>query len=167
MAVGSRVRGGKKLKAFLRNARRAKTASVNEIAVGFFASSKYPNGIPVAAVAAWNEFGTRDGRVPERPFFRNAIKGAAKDIMPVLVENIDPKTMHLDLTTANKVGLAMVGRVQRSITVLRNPPNAPVTIQGGWIKTKTGKALFIKAKGSSNPLIDTGHMRKSVTHRVR
>ena len=150
--MASRVSGGKKLARFLRQAKSAK--SVRAVEVGFFSTAKYPDGTSVAAVAAWNEFGTeRNGRqhVPERPFFRNAISGAGKVLLPVLVENINPKTMALDRKSAGKVGLAMQSRIQRSITTLRRPENAPATIE---------------AKGSSNPLIRDGVMRKSVDFRV-
>ena len=71
----SRTKGGKKLDEFLR---RAKTADgVDTVEIGFFSDAKYPDGTPVTNVAAWNEFGTenKDGseRIPERPFFRQAI----------------------------------------------------------------------------------------------
>ncbi len=44
-------------------------------------------------------------------------------------------------------------------------PNAPVTINGGWIRNrKSGKPVYIKGKGSSKPLMDTGNLQSSVTH---
>ena len=142
------IKGGKKLNAFIRKAKNAK--SVKEIQVGFFATSRYPDGTPVAAVAAWNEFGTK--RIPERPFFRNAIEGAEDELKPVMVKSIDPRTMAMDRTTAGKLGEVMQGRIQRSITTLREPALAEST------KRK---------KGSSNPLIDTGTLRKSTTYRIK
>ena len=54
--------------------------------------------------------------------------------------------------TAMKVmGMKVQADVQQAITVLSSPANAPSTIA---------------KKGSSNPLIDTGHMRQSVSHRL-
>lgn len=145
----SRVQGGRKLKTFLRKARSAQTRS-KSVNVGFFSTAKYPDGTPVAAVAAWNEFGTDRG-VPERPFLRNSIDGAEDAIMPVLKEGIDPKDMALDQTTAGKVGEVMKARIQREITTLREPPNAPLTVA---------------RKGSTNPLIDTGVLRQSTSYEV-
>ena len=89
--------------------------------------------------------------MPERPFFRNAIRAAPQLLLEVLKEHIDPMTMAFDQKVAGRMGVAMVGQVQRSITVLRQPPNATATLL---------------RKRSSNPLIDTGFMRQSVTHRV-
>ena len=81
------IKGGKKLNAFIRKAKNAK--SVKEIQVGFFSSAKYPDGTPVAAVAAWNEFGTK--RIKERPFFRNAIsEGAEDELKPVTGQEHQP-----------------------------------------------------------------------------
>ena len=137
--MASRVTGGARLNRFLRQAKSAK--SVKSVEVGYFSTAKYPDGTPVAFVAVVNEFGTKNGRIPERPSFRNAIRGAGKDLTPILVANINPKTMALDVKTAGKIGLAMQGRIQRSITTLRTPANAPSTIA---------------AKKSSNPLLDTG-----------
>jgi hypothetical protein len=54
--------------------------------------------------------------------------------------------------TLNKLGILAQGDIQQEITDLRDPPNAPATI---------------KAKGSSNPLIDTGEMRSKVTWQVK
>lgn len=118
------------------------------------ATARYPDGTPVAAVAAWNEFGTeRQGQphVPERPFFRNAIRAGAPKVVDVVKENLDPKTLVFDRRVAGKVGQVLVGEIRREITNLRVPENAPATVT---------------RKGSSNPLIDTGQMRSSATYRV-
>lgn len=150
--MASRVRGGQRLKRFINQAKAAKT--VKGVEIGFFETAKYPDGTPVASVAAWNEFGTeRNGKehVPERPFFRKAIKAAETELKPILRANLDPKTMAVERPLAGKLGSAFQKLIQQSITILRDPPNAPSTKQ---------------RKGSSNPLINTGTMRRSVTWRI-
>ena len=111
--------------------------------------------------AIWNEFGTRGGKsgggwggpVPERPFFRNTMRGnrakyldgmrkAGRDI---LTKSVPP------VAILRRLGIMAQGDVQASITALMSPPNSPVTI---------------KRKGSSKPLIDTGEMRQAVTYKV-
>ena len=149
MAKRSGLGRGKRLERFIRDVRRAPAKSAKDVDVGFFSKARYPDGTPVAAVAAWNEFGTR--YTPERPFFRNAIEGASPDLLEVVKAYVDPMEMQFTTYIAGRIGLAMQARVQKSITVLREPPNHPDTI---------------KHKGSSNPLIDTGVMRQSVTFRV-
>jgi len=62
------------------------------------------------------------------------------------------KIEKLDFTKfANKLGILGQGHVQKEIIALRSPANNPATIS---------------AKGSSNPLINTGHMLQSVTFSV-
>ena len=149
----ARVTGGRKLREFLRKAKTAKARS-EQVDVGFFSSARYPDGTYVASVAAWNEYGTSTG-VPERPFFRNAIAGADRAIMPIMKAGIDPKTMALDERTASLVGEVMKARIQQSIVMLREPPNAPSTT-----------APRPRGKGSDNPLIDEGFLHESVTYAV-
>ena len=146
----TRTTGGRKLAEFLRKAKAAASKSKG-VDVGFFKSARYPDGTQVAAVAAFNEFGVPSQGIPERPFFRNAIAGAEREIMPILKAGIDPKTMELDDRTAGHVGEVMKARIQASIRTLKEPPNAPSTI---------------RTKGSSQPLVDTAHMKNSVTYEV-
>ena len=71
-----RIKGGDKLRRFLREAKSASRVKATE--VGFFSEARYPDGTPVPAVAAWNEFGTT--RIPERPFFRQALAVAPSEV---------------------------------------------------------------------------------------
>lgn len=157
-AVRVRVerRGGARLEKFAADAAAAR--GVREIAVGFFASARYGydpekghHGEPVAEVAAKNEYGSPAEKIPERPFFRRALAKAEGDLPRVLASAVDRDVMAMGLAGADVVGLWVAGRIQREIRDLREPPNAPYTIE---------------KKGSDNPLIDTGTMRTSVTWRV-
>ena len=119
-----------------------------KLEIGFFESAKYPSGEYVAQVARYNEFGTLN--IPMRPFFRNAINKNIKKWYATLQNCINQNA------TPSKA-LSIVGEVARadiiqSITSLNAPPNAQSTI---------------KQKGSANPLIDTGLMRRSVTYKVK
>lgn len=119
-----------------------------KLEIGFFESARYPNGTFVAQVARYNEFGTL--RIPMRPFFRNAIQKNIKKWYATLQNAINQ-----DLAPSK--ALSIVGEVARadiiqSITDFKAPPNAQSTI---------------KQKKSTNPLIDTGLMRRSVTYKVK
>ena len=100
-------------------------------------------------VAAWQEFGTSRG-IPKRPFFRNANAKNIPIIRKYISDNVKPLALPEELL-ARQVGLMHQDAVQDEIRILRQPPNSPITV-----------AL----KGSSNPLIDTGFMRQSVTFKV-
>ena len=56
--------GGRRIRKLLRTALKG---GVGEVEVGFFSTATYPNGTPVAAVAAWNEFGTERGEQEPHP----------------------------------------------------------------------------------------------------
>lgn len=114
--------------------------------VGFFETAKYPNGAYVAQIASYNEFGTI--KIPMRPFFRNAINGNTKKWFSSLQQLLKSD----DMQSLEKTGEIIRGDIVNSITNFKNPPNAPITI---------------KQKKSSNPLINTGLMRRSVTYKVK
>lgn len=116
--------------------------------IGFFESARYPNGTLVAKVARYQEFGTL--RIPMRPFFRNAIQNNTKKWFSTMQQGLKQGK---DLKDALSVAGAIASSdISLSITQTNTPPNAQSTI---------------KAKGSTNPLIDTGLMRRSVTYKVK
>jgi hypothetical protein len=126
------------------------------VQVGVFASGKggdtkkQDDKLTVLEVAIFNEFGLG---VPERSFIRAYVDANEKRIkemcrvlaLQVLAGKISQEQA-LEL-----LGLKLVGEIQQRIADGIPPPNAPSTI---------------KAKGSSVPLIDTGQLRSSITHRV-
>ena len=146
VTVKVQQRGGKKLRRLLREAGKG---SVSGVKVGFFSTARYEDGTPVAAVAAWNEFGTET--IPERPFFRNALAESERSVGRILQAGLDTKKMVVDEQLAGRVGAHVQGKIQDSITSLKEPPNAPETV---------------RRKGSSDPLLDTGTLRNSVTWQV-
>ena len=161
MAIKARVttRGGKKIQKVLDDA--AKKRKQPTVEVGFFSTARYSDtksGLNgggkrephyVATVAAWQEFGTNT--IPERPFFRQSIAIMEKDLPGVLRKLVDPTTMLVTERDAGLIGEYAKGVIQERIIDLDQPPNA---------------ARTIKAKGSSNPLIDEGVMLGSVSYRV-
>ena len=146
VSVKVQRRGGKKLQRLLREAGKG---GVSGVKVGFFSTAKYQDGTPVAAVAAWNEFGTET--IPERPFFRNALAESERGVSNILAKGIDTKKMVVDEQLAGRAGAYVQGKIRDSITTLKEPPNAPETV---------------RRKGSSDPLLDTGTLRNSVDWEV-
>ena len=111
----------------------------------------YEDGLTIATIAAVNEFGSADGRIPERPFLRTAVEEGAHEYlslvekeMPDIAEGKHPMSRLL-----NRLGIMAVGHVQKKIVEGPFTPNAPSTI---------------RAKGSSSPLIDTGALRQSINY---
>lgn len=136
----------------------------SKVKVGF-PEGKLDNSVIMRAI--FNEFGTAgSGKgfvnrgvggfgnpIPERPFFRNAMRENQSDYERLaisLAKQITSGAMSMD-TALNRIGLKAQGDIQMSITNLQDPPNT---------------ALTISIKGSSNPLIDTGEMRGAVTYAI-
>ena len=114
----------------------------------------------MAAVAAWNEFGTET--IPERPFFRNALAESERGVSNILAKGIDTKKMVVDEQLAGRVGEYVQGKIRDSITALNDPPNSPKTIAQKRKKLHGKKGTG----GGETPLLDTGKLRNSVAWEV-
>lgn len=87
--------------------------------------------------------------IPPRPWLVPGVESGTQDIVDTIADGIEqglPVTQILE-----QVGAFAAGAVQQYMTDLKDPPNSPYTIE---------------QKGSSNPLIDTGALRASVTYKV-
>lgn len=153
---------------FTASIRRKKHVDLSKVQTSLMGPKKVKVGFPAGEAdgdvinkAVWNEFGTRGGAsgggwggpIPERPFLRNTMR-SNRDAYRAAMKASASKllTGKTDIQTVlRKLGILAQGDVQEEITSLSSPPNSPVTI-----------AL----KGSSNPLIDSGEMRKAVTYKV-
>lgn len=118
--------------------------------VGFLAGATYPDGTPVAMVAAIQNFGAPRAGIPPRPFFGDLIEEKSsewpKAIAGLLRENSDvEKTLTL-------AGEAIAGQLREAITKYSGTPLKPATI---------------KRKGFDKQLVDTGHMLQSVGYEVK
>lgn len=112
--------------------------------------------LSVVEYAAVNEFGSSDGRVPERPFMRSTFdenKAKYASELKKGVGSILDGSSTLDVVLG-RLGLRVQGDIQKKIAEGTGlpPPNAPLTIA---------------RKGSSHTLIDTGRMRQSIDFEVR
>lgn len=122
-----------------------------EIAVGFPHGKQqaYPDGTPVEDVAASHVYGLG---VPQRDFMALALVDLPDKIRPFLEAIGQQANKKESRALQEAAGQQAVSVIQQAITDLDTPPNAPATIA---------------KKGSSNPLIDTGHMRTAVTYVIR
>lgn len=103
--------------------------------------------------ASVNEYGTLDGHIPERSFIRDGFDKIKSQIIE-LIESGLPKVITGKLDP-NKfydlVGEGCVSLILKYFDTATFKANAPSTI---------------KQKGSSRPLVDTGHMRQAITYKV-
>ena len=122
--------------------------------VGWFEDQTYEDGLPVAKVARWNEFGTKAG-IPERPFMRRTMMEHEKEwieTLKTLVQREIDKDKNIDIDKVlKKFGELVKGDIQQTI------------LNGGFVKNS--KAT-IKKKGFDMPLVDTGVMISSIQART-
>ena len=96
--------------------------------------------------------------IPARPFIDPATEKAETSVMELLERAISGAIDRQQLPGGsgsavwNRVGLVVTRMIQNEMVALRDPPNHPFTIA---------------MKGSDNPLIDHGHLLRSVIHEVR
>lgn len=132
--------------------------------VGYFETSKYPDGTPVAAVASVHEFGSPSKGIPARPTMRPTIaeqrptwaRHLAQGAQAVVEGRFTAEQV------MDSVGALAAGDVRKSIAALQSPPLKPETI-----KARQRRYADKKTVGSlGKPLVDTAIMVNSVTHVV-
>ena len=125
-----------------------------QLKVGFIDGATYPDGTPVAMVAATNEYGRPENNQPPRPFFRNAIAEHESEWTDAIARGIRagyPVDQVLEV-----VGAQIQGDVQESIAQLMAPPLSASTIA----------ARKSKGNNSTKPLVDTKVMIGDVNYEV-
>lgn len=108
----------------------------------------------LAQRAATNEYGTRDGRIPERPFNRDAFDNNVKKLQESITDRYN-KVLDRKMTAKKllqETGAEHEANIKETIDKGRFKSNAPATIA---------------RKGSSRPLIDDGDMRRAITHKEK
>ncbi len=105
------------------------------------------DGQTTATVAAANHFGT--DHIPARPFLD---KGVEREKDTITKESLRLLKRGVPIVRVlEAVGTIAVRGIQQQIDETFEPPNSPETI---------------KRKGSSHPLIDTGHLRQSISFEI-
>lgn len=149
------LRGGKKLRKYLEDLQ--KQAEVDLLLrVGFLEGATHTTKgeggelVPVAQVAAWNEWGDPKRGRPPRPFFRQMVaeKRGKWPVSMAKLLKLNQGNLH---HTMVMMGEGIAGQLRQSINEFEDPP----------LKEST-----VKAKGFSKPLIDTAEMLRAVDFQV-
>ena len=145
----TRIKGAKGLDDKLNEIAKALDKATT-LKVGFFADATYPDGTPVAMIAAIQDFGAPAAGIPPRPFFRNMVaekSGEWPEAIATLLKDND----YDSAKTMEQVGSAIEGQLKQSIVDTNEPALKPATI---------------KRKGFSKPLVDKGIMIASTGYKV-
>ena len=159
------VKGGNKLSQKLQEMAGA-LSSASAVKIGFLAGATYPDGKPVAMIAAIQEFGAPSRGIPPRPFFRHMIADKKGEWPKAIADLLKANDYKADVTL-KKTGEAVSGQLRKSIIDTNAPPLANSTI----IKKGGVHGMVYDPKDPSTypakPLVDTGHMLNSVDYEVK
>jgi len=141
------------------------------VTVGLHADAEpYQKGqsapINVAQIGAVHEFG--GGRVPARPWLRPPVDGNRAQYGNIVQRDagrVLDGTLKVE-QLGERLGLKVQADVQKSIVDVEAPPLAEATIAKKAALSPTGAVRVVGGVETGNPLIDTGHMRQSVTYVV-
>lgn len=125
----------------------------HRLVIGIFDDGKkHPDSdITMIELAMVHEFGWKF--IPERSFIRAGFdkrKSKITNQANLVIEKIIFQQAKAK-PAMEVLGQLVVTQLQEYMTELSSPPNAPSTI---------------KQKGSSNPLIDEGHLRQAITYKI-
>lgn len=181
--VSEKIIGGDKLQARLADIANGLTTGAN-LRVGFLegAGKHTRTNLPMAAIAAIQEFGAPARGIPPRPFFRNMIAAHSSEWGDALAKQL--KIADYNAETALQVlGIQMQGELKESMTDLDSPALSPVTLmlrkmqrapENRVITGKVvGEAAARVAAGESTagvddkPLIWTGELQAAVDFEVQ
>jgi hypothetical protein len=144
------IRGGQRFERLLRSIATS-VSRPGTLRVGFLENATYPDGKPVAMIAAIHNYGAPRAGIPARPFFSNMIAKKQGE-WPAAIAGLLRANDYDAPRALDVAGAAIAGQLRQEIIDTNAPPLAPSTI---------------RRKGFSKPLIDTSHMINSVDHEVR
>jgi len=119
------------------------------VRVGIMGDAGDENGVSLAEIAAYHEFGT--ATIPERSFLRSTFYGHAAEGLAKMCAKLSKAIIEGKMDEPRALGLLglwAVSEVRKTIRAGIEPELAPATIA---------------AKGSSLPLVDTGQLINSIT----
>jgi hypothetical protein len=146
-----RDRGFNALERLVRDAARGRAVTVG-VHSGEGGAPSGGGGMTVGDVATVHEFGLGD--VPERSFVRNFADEVRDEATKVEAKLVGAEIRRRGSNVheaLEKFGLWLTAKMQKRIRAGISPALDPVTIE---------------RKGSSTPLIDTGQLVSSITHKV-
>lgn len=129
--------------------------------------SEGKSGADICDVAAFNELGTEN--MPSRPFMRNSIEDN-EDMIRAFLQSQAAGIIQNGGTAVHalkEIGSFQKSLIQGTIEDGYFEPNADITVNGGWMRTKGGKPFYVKGKHSTHPLIDSGEMKNAVNFVIK
>ena len=139
-------------------------ANNKSLQVGWFESAKYGDGVPVAGIAAQNEYGNPKMGIPPRPFLRNTIESQSPTWSKIIEQGASAVVAgsHSIENVLNKLGLKAAADIKNGISSGNFTPLKQSTIDARLRKKADGKTVGSLDK----PLVEEAIMINTITHEV-
>jgi phage gpG-like protein len=121
------------------------------VRIGFLQGATYPDGTPVALIAAIHNWGAPRAGIPARPFFSSMVRDKSPE-WPAAIAGLIRDNNYDARRVLQLTGEAIAGQLRQSVIDTNEPPLAPATIA---------------RKGFSKALVDTGHLLQSIDYEVQ
>lgn len=140
--------------------------------VGWFETAHYANGVPVALIAAVNEFGWPEHNIPPRLGMR-ATAQVMKPIWAKIAYDGSKRVLKGELTGVQMmeiIGLKAAGDFRKHISTVWEPPLKQSTIahrqssRGKGKKSHNLGEALLAIGGLTKPLVVSGHMLNTLTN---
>jgi hypothetical protein len=145
--------------------------TLNEVQgkVGWFESAHYPSGVPVALVAAVNEYGWPEHNIPPRLGMR-ATADAMRQKWTEIAASASKRVLAGTMTAwqaMELIGLTAAGDIRKHITQVVSPPLKPATVAARIAAAKAagnGRGLNrVIPISISKPLVASSELLGSLT----
>ena len=135
-------------------------------------------GLPASAgpklrmILAIQEHGSPIMNIPPRPVVESTLsKPETRQAMAEPFAGALPAALAGDLAAVRScfeaAGQAGADAIRAAIDAGLTPPNAPVTVSGGWVRNRpAGKNIPVAGKGFNKPLYDTGALFRAFSYEV-
>jgi hypothetical protein len=132
--------------------------------VGFFETSKYEDGTPVAYVAVIQEFGAPEQGIPPRSFMRSTVEAKQGDWKEIARRGANAmlEGNATGETVLEAIGLKAAGDIRRTISQITTPALAPATVAA----RRNARADKQTTGALTKPLVDSGTLINAVQSTV-
>ncbi len=133
--------------------------------VGWFESSKYEDGTPVAYVAAIHEYGVPEKNIPMRATMRPTMQAQRIQWVSLAQAGFTGvfRATETVSTAMEKIGVKAAGDIHKTISQLYTPPLKVKTVKARLRGKKQGRVVSITI---AKPLVDSGVLLNTLTHSV-
>ena len=121
---------------------------------------------------AIHEHGAPAMHIPARPVVKPALaQVSTRAEMSAAMQKACAAANDGDITgvtsALEEAGKAGVDGIHAYIDQGIPPPNAPITLEGGWMRNPvSGKSMHIKGKSGTTPLVDTGQLYNDFDYEI-